>query len=187
MEPATVTVQLTPADHEAFTKFTLKGSICNWRGLIVFVIVAGLFGYSYFATDHSAPPDPALPSTSWKDTAITVLPIVILFPVVWWYLRRQQRKALKEQSEAGIFSPIQLRITDEGLQEESAIFSGITKWTAISNLGETEEHLFLMRTKQIGIVIPKRSFATREGQAIFVNQLKLHLERSRAAEPSVNR
>ena len=66
--------------------------------------------------------------------------------------------------------PVVIRLTAERIVEESATYSGTARWVAIQSIEEIADHIFLMRAKRNGYVIPRRCFATREAEAIFLNQ-----------------
>jgi hypothetical protein len=66
---------------------------------------------------------------------------------------------------------------DEGLRHRTPHREGVTRWSGILRVDETERYLFLMFDRAAGYAIPKRAFASPADAASFSNRVRAQLAR----------
>lgn len=71
-----------------------------------------------------------------------------------WMLRRRVHKMYESEKMQAWLGPCTLRITDEGLVEESPLGEAMIKWQAIDDVTRTSTHTFITVAQFPSVVVP---------------------------------
>jgi hypothetical protein len=170
MDPATVTVQLEPADIRKFSKIANRKTGSRWKTPLLFIAAGVLFTFSYLAD----PSRQSFWSSAWPVLS-GVLIMVVSIVILYWL--RMRRRTTFENYSPGIFSPNTYTALDEGLYCQNDRGETLHYWKIVLRLIETEEYILIMIARRNGHVLPKRCFPTREAAAVFLNQVRMQLEK----------
>jgi hypothetical protein len=66
-------------------------------------------------------------------------------------------------------------VEDEGLRQRTPHWDGVTRWSGILRVEETEHHLFLMLDRVMAYIVPKRAFASPADAASFAERVRARL------------
>jgi hypothetical protein len=66
--------------------------------------------------------------------------------------------------------PQRLELTPEGLRATSSKGETLTRWAAIREIIQTEEHLFFFIGRKTAFMMPRRAFGTDTGFTLFAMQ-----------------
>ena len=185
MDPITLNIQLTPADCRALAVQTMKPRSWGMRGVIVWMLAIVLIAGAYFLkgpTDSVPEETVSAAKLSWTGYALEFFPLALV-PVVavFFFLRALGDKGMHDANEPGLFSPMVLRMSEEGVYTENAAGYGFHKWIAIRSLIDTGERYFLMVGKARAYIVPKRCFATSEAVARFGEEARAYIARTEPA------
>lgn len=162
-----VTFTLSPEDvlvqEERHIKKT-QGLSLNQRLAIVLPIVAALVFGSYFI-----PGTPGQRRARVVDLMWTVgLPALC---ITAWVLTARRRALAKlqnlDEEIPGIYEPRTLRLEPEHLVAVDATGEAKTRWSAVKEVGETPERIFIQLAGDVGYVIPKPAFDSMDQASSF--------------------
>jgi hypothetical protein len=83
-------------------------------------------------------------------------------------LDKTLRRMLSEGSNEGILGPRTLRLTEDGLEEESSTGRQFVRYPAIGRIIDTEGYLFVYLNSVQAVVIPKKEVAATDLDAFVV-------------------
>jgi hypothetical protein len=179
MDPATVTIQLQPADIRRFTNFAAGGL---YRRLILFFALL-FFGINLLISlSEKTSHGPLLQDREFTAKVIgslaffliyTVFFLVVVRVVLWWASSR----SVYRNTWPAAFLPNTYSVLNEGLFCENELGETLNYWKFIKRFVEQKDHFYIMLSKRRGHVIPKRCFPTLEAGAVFANQVRLQLEK----------
>jgi hypothetical protein len=175
MDPATVTVQLQPADIRKFSQFAGRSPRRVW---LLFLVAFMFFGTSLVLRLQGARTRGSDLQHTFVDWATPLAPIFIFgvtFVAIYWW--RVTSRGNYQKRYPGAFLPTTFSTLDEGLYVQNDRGEILHYWKIIERLGETPDYFFLMIGQRTGHIIPKRCFNTQEAAAVFANQLRLYLEK----------
>lgn len=95
----------------------------------------------------------------------------------WWrvfpfriaqLMRVNTERLYREGKNRGILGPHRIAAEPEWLLEASSDREHRTRWRAIEQVVETEQHLFVYVSGFSSVIVPKRAFATAEDRERFV-------------------
>jgi hypothetical protein len=157
--------ETTAADFQAFQQHAvakvrgsagLAASGLSWRsiavGLPIGIVVA--IGGRLLAFRFHLP------------TAALVVVIVLLF---WGYFRWKIAGAFTPTAGGAIVGPRQISLDENAVTEESANHRHETRWSGVTSVEETGEHVFLMVDRFAGYIVPKRAFPDSFSRNAFLS------------------
>lgn len=177
MDPATVTVQLTPLDIKAFSKFT-QGRY-SWRGTALILLAGVLFSFSFeLRGDHDRSGEPSAGGSGFLDAMLpAAVPILIFVGVLVFLLWKSRQPSNYRKYAPGIFLPNTYTVHEEGLFCQNERGETLNYWKVVLRFVETPNHFFIMLAERNGHILPKRCFPSLEAAALFANQVRLYLEK----------
>jgi YcxB-like protein len=165
-----VQYETTAADWQAFQQHAIASvhgsagvaaSGLSWRSLAVGIpigIVLAIGGRLLAFSFH-------LP------TAAVVVVIVLLF---WGYFRWKIASAFTPTAGGAIVGPRQISLDENAVTEESANHRHESRWSGITSVEETHEHVFLMVDRFAGYIVPKRAFPDSFSRNAFLSFARAH-------------
>jgi hypothetical protein len=182
MEPATVTVTLTPADYRRFSEFAIRPLKRMRRGLIMASIALALptavWMYTLYRHFHPSRYFPAHPFQPGQIIASVVLLLIwLLIFFSFWVRSHAFRPKNIAKSSPGALLPNTFTVLDKGLFCQGDRGETLSHWTSVARFTETQEDFFVILAERNGYVFPKRCFPSLEAAAVFANQVRLHLEK----------
>lgn len=94
------------------------------------------------------------------------LALMTLFVIILLFSRRRQwRKNFQQNRDMQV--PQRILISDDGLNFENAMSSGVIRWTGFVRLEETNRLFLLYTSPSLAVFIPKRAFATELDLRMF--------------------
>lgn len=177
MDPASVTVQLTPADIKAFSK-TAQGRY-RWKNTLLFLLAGALFSISFVLQgDHDRSGEPAARVSGFLEVMLpAVVPILIFVGVLVFVLWKSRQPSNYQKYAPGIFLPNTYTVHEEGLFCQNERGETLNYWKIVFRFVETPDHFFIMLAERNGHILPKRCFPSLEAVALFANQVRLNLEK----------
>jgi hypothetical protein len=91
------------------------------------------------------------------------------------FLSRRARAILEPEPNGSILCRQEYSFADEGLHHRTPHWEGVTRWSGLIRIDETEQHLFLMIDRAAAYTIPKRAFASSADAASFVARIRARL------------
>ena len=168
-----VTFTLRPEDMRAFDDYIRKKIGTPWMVLVVWavlVLASGFWLRDAFRGNMRYDPGNPL-----------IFPLWFVFPcsmVVCLYMqfRRQSysRPEKYEKQTPGIFQPRTVGVGGKGIYQKDATGEGWTNWSMVTDVADTDSHIFLWYSSKIGLAIPKRAFSERALANAFVDQARQH-------------
>jgi hypothetical protein len=110
----------------------------------------------------------------WAVVAL-FLPVVIIFPMVLaWvtYWKKGFTKGIRERTGESLSTPTTAEVTEEGLLTASESYRGVHYWRGLYDIASDEHYVCLMSSPVIGLVVPKRGFASPGEPAAFVEECR---------------
>jgi hypothetical protein len=75
-------------------------------------------------------------------------------------LKRRVQRLTDEGNQRAALSPRTYRLTEDAVTYDGELTGGWTKWEAVEDVQETEEHIFIILSMRVAYIIPKRAFTT---------------------------
>lgn len=161
--------QLEMADVRAMEKYHQKHPPRkSWGAAIFGVSVGGAMGLIWVAE---------MAGLLSQERALTAMVtflvcLVALLVLVFWFAARSRREQVEPSSSRDRWreGPWRVKLTHNGVTNESRRVVAFYRWDVVAEIGETEEHLFLWVASKQAIVIPRRAFASEPMFRIFADQ-----------------
>jgi len=161
MQEIVISYQLEEWDYAALTHYFMKKR--RKRSFFSIIMVSALCLYMIALKIMEG-------GSSWLD----FMTFPVLFPLLYvafillfwskWNTRSRVRRLLNSGRNAGALGERKLTFSESGLMIETAFEETKYRWTAFEYLKEDKDHLFLFRTVQQAIIIPKRIFLLDQEQ-----------------------
>lgn len=162
-----VTYTMSPEDVLALEEYQIRKtrglSFNQMLGvLFAIVLVAPLLGYLWPGGESERRIDVA---NLLLSLGIPVVTVVVVVVVTRWHAARRVRNLDREIP--GVYQPRSLRLEPESLVAMDATGEGATRWTAVKDVWQTPDRIFILLVGDIGYVIPKRAFASADEATQF--------------------
>lgn len=179
-----IAFRLTREDNQRFCQLVaarVTGSACSWctgppvlsAASVAAMVALGLFHRAF----GEAVGDSGLVAAilAYLLGALSAL----LF--VWSLQRRYLRHYLGDDSP--VLAESRLRIAGDGLEATGAHATAKYLWPGIKGFTETADLVVVWIDRALGIVVPKRAFASDEACRSFVDAVRAHLPTAVTADP----
>ena len=103
--------------------------------------------------------------------AVYFLVLGLALVVTWTVVAPWQRRRSFEDQRLGEFD-VDFSADEEGFTSKSELGEGKLKWSSIRKVDDLADHILLWPNKRIGLMVPKRAFATRADAEAFVQFAK---------------
>jgi hypothetical protein len=107
--------------------------------------------------------------------------ILLFASVVFWCFypgfhrrlrHRQLIRLVRERAPKGNLGPHQISVSSDGLHEVTEYGEGRLKWSGVSDLEETPDHIFIYTGAAAAYIVPKRAFASPEQSRAFLEAVR---------------
>lgn len=155
----TVRLELTAADFRAFVMFVGKsagGPSLTWAVLTLVVLAAAASG-AFLAVGRE-----------W-DVATSIATVAVVF---WWIVIVSRRNARAQAPDGLMLEPSELTVSDEGLFKRGARAEQLFRWPAVRRVAVTDDHVFIMFDKVLGLIVPRDCFADDAEEEAFLRAVR---------------
>jgi hypothetical protein len=166
-----IAFRLTREDHQRFCRLVsarVGGSACRWRSSPPVLFAASLAAMVVLGLIHRTFGDSELVAAVLGYVA-GLLSMLLL---VWVLQRRYLRHYLGDDSP--VLAESRLRLVGDGLEATGAHATTKYAWHGIKKLTETADLVVIWIDRALGIVVPKRAFASDEACRSFVDTVRAH-------------
>jgi YcxB-like protein len=175
-----ITFRLTREDYQRFCGLVsarVGGSACRWCRS-----PPALFGMSFAAMAALGLLHRAFGGSGVAAALGYVAGLLSMALLFWVIQRRYSRHSLGDDSP--VLAESRLRLDPDGIEATAA--NGTTRyaWHGIRELTESGDLVVVWLDRALGIVVPKRAFASDRACRSFVEMVRAHLPQSAAAGPS---
>ncbi len=169
-----VSFELTRDDYAALTFHKAPSPRMTRQRLLVLALLLGLMvGLMGLLTLLHG-------GLAWIDEAPLLRPLLwvigiavgafVALSALLWALRVWVRRLPRE--DGATLGEHTLEVGEEGFHVEGRSGRSFVKWTAVVEVRETREHVFLFVDRMLAYVVPKRAFASTAECASFVDHAK---------------
>jgi hypothetical protein len=162
---AAVTFELTLDDYRA-----LQRHVCRpvRRPPLHHHLLLGLASFALVLAALSSLPSP-------RSFFVGLFGGLVLLAGYSMVVARRARAVTDPGPNGSILCRQEYSFDDEGLRHRTPHWEGVTRWSGIIRVDETEHHLFLMIDRAAAYTIPKRAFASSADAASFVERVRARL------------
>jgi hypothetical protein len=157
----TVRRELTADDFRAFAGFVGKsagGPSLNWAALVLVGLAAAAYG--------------AFWAVGWEwDWATSAATFAVLFAWVM-VVAKTNARAQAPAPDGLVLEPSDLTATDEGLHDHGARHNSLTRWAAVRKVAVTDDHVFIMFDRMLGLIVPRDCFEDDFAEADFLRAVR---------------
>ncbi len=112
---------------------------------------------------------------------------IILYPVyIGWRIRRRINRLVEERATPASLAQCKLRVTAEGLEQETEYGEGKVKWILVNEVASIPTHTFVAVEGTFAIVIPKARVSKGDYDE-FIESLRRQLNEARLARAQSDR
>jgi len=164
-----IIVDITRDDYWHFNKLFMRRHMVTKPQLLFFAILIGIVLFlaavlSLLRGDFGWILEVA---ESWTGSVLHILFMILglcilLLVFVLLLTKRFVKKVPSDKS--GTLGEHQIRIAEDGIHEKTAVSEGMHKWSAVTDILQDNDYLFLFVDRMQAHIIPKRSF-TRPNDA----------------------
>jgi len=86
-------------------------------------------------------------------------------------IRRQVRR-MRPAEDGSILGTRETFLSDDGIQVKSERYHTVFQWSLVRTIGITEQHIFVMIDRAMGIIYPKRAFSSEAEWEQFVAEIE---------------
>jgi hypothetical protein len=104
-----------------------------------------------------------------------LLSALILIFTVSYFGTRRARAVTDPAPNGSILCSHDYWLEDEGLRCRTPGWHGVTRWSGIVKVDETDQHLFVMIDRAAAYTFPKRAFASPTDAASFAERVRARL------------
>lgn len=156
-----VDTELTQDDYRAFVNFVCKPPRhLSVLSLAIWSVLWCGFGLMLLLAAQLVV-RPAFHTSKDSELLIVVGICALLCAGIVFVQRRLRTRALPSRGGV-VLGRRTYRLTDEGFHEAGAGNESLTRWSAVQDVKETDQHLFVMLDRTVGYIVPKHSFASRD-------------------------
>ncbi len=167
-----LSIQLTKEDFYQFSYYTSWAASWNSRKRLIY----------YFRNTLSAAIGSLLGIYLLERTisltailVVSVFLLVLIFVALPAWVKRFYRKHVEKfssnPSNSSVFLKTQLTIDEKGIESKDDVSTTMHSWAAFVKKVETKDSYYLYLGSQLGLVIPKRTFASQKEKVEFENIL----------------
>lgn len=162
-EEINLEIQYTVDDYVRGVSFVQNRQFINKYGFAIAPLLLFLFGGFIFALkmQKESVVTSIISSLPFFVAALIVFLVLLLLrkfpnPILKWNIKRQFR------SSPLLNEPQRISFDEEGINGETYLSSGLTKWAAIIEATETKDDLFFFTSNKFAMFVPKRAFVNEE-------------------------
>jgi Peptidase C13 family/YcxB-like protein len=170
-----VDADLTSVDYETFfavaTRKIFGGKAVRVRSGLILIVSIVLLVSLILIVPSFFPASPFI--------QLALLFILYASSVHFW--NRYSRQLMAPEQNGPLLGPHSFFLTPEGFEDHGNLTFSRTTWSAVQAIQETPQHLYVFIDKTTAHIIPRRSFATPEDYAEFVQTLRGYVQRESGA------
>jgi hypothetical protein len=156
-----IQIDITKQDFAAFCRFVARSKIrAHWLARwITAVAVATGIGLALY----------------WSGLVIHGPSFVAGFmAVILWFMiiSRIQVFRIGPADDGFILGKRSIEVVEAGIRVTAELHESLYRWSAVRNIGVTDQHLFVMVDSSAGIIVPLRAFSSESEREQFVGVIR---------------
>jgi hypothetical protein len=99
--------------------------------------------------------------------------MVGLFGGVFWLVifSRLLRQNMGPAPDGCILGPRTVSLAEDGIRETAQKHESLFRWLSVRSAASVGEHVFVMFDRNVGIIVPRRAFASDEERDLFLAEI----------------
>jgi hypothetical protein len=172
-----ITFRLTREDYRRFSGLvSTRVGACRWRSSPPILFAVSFAALVAFGLLHRA-----FGETGVVAAALGYVAGLLSMMLFFWVLHRQYlRHSLGDDSP--VLAESHLRLDRDGIEATAAHGTTRYAWHGIREITETGDLVVVWIDRALGIVVPKRAFASDKACRSFVDTVRAHLPQSVTAD-----
>lgn len=165
-----IKTNINQEDFNAFGKYVAR-SVSTSSGSRVLHIFIGLtvglaIGVSLSVT-HLSSDSTTLAKMLCGGLAGAFLTLLVVSVIV-----RSQMQRMRPAEDGIIIGSHEISLTDEGIRQRSGRHQSDFRWSLVRATSVTDQHIFIMIDRIVGIIVPKRAFSSDAERDQFVSEIQ---------------
>lgn len=149
---------------------TIRKQVAYGQIITAFVTIITMFALIYF-TDR----DKNISLIGFILPVLGGIILFVLFPVIYRYeAKRQARKLLAEGQNTSLLGTHHLSLSPEAITSTSEVASATLKWSAITDVKDSSDYIFLYTSAMSAMIVPKRVFSSTEEIQVFLRYVQTY-------------
>jgi hypothetical protein len=114
-------------------------------------------------------------------TIFPMILLIILVAIAPSLIYQKAARDLKQRGGDGVLGEHTIGMNAEAITVTSEYGEGKRKWIGINRIFENDQYIIVMYTVQLGLIIPKRDFASTSAAEHFAAQARRYLNMAKSA------